>query len=79
MHILSHAHLTPYFILLFVPIFILTILIYIFSCVMFHCFIAFYVIFIFYFYFIFALSIEQTCPDLHFTTDYTLYDCVCDK
>ncbi len=28
MHILSHAHLTPYFILLFVPIFILTILIY---------------------------------------------------
>ncbi len=23
----------------------------------------------------FALSIERTCPDLHFTTDYTLYDC----
>ncbi len=49
---------------------------------MFHCFIA-YVIFIFYFiiiiYFFFALSIERTCPDLHFTTDYTLYDCVCDK
>ncbi len=21
----------------------------------------------------------RTCPDLHFTTDYTLYDCVCDK
>ncbi len=30
------------------------------------------------FYF-FALSIERTRPDLHFTTDYTLYDCVCDK
>ncbi len=47
-----------------------------------HCFIA-YVIFIFYFIiiilFFFALSIERTCPDLHFTTDYTLYDCVCDK
>ncbi len=50
---------------------------------MFHCFIA-YVIFIFYFiiiiyFYFFALSIERTCPDLHFTTDYTLYDCVCDK
>ncbi len=22
----------------------------------------------------FALSIEQTCPDLHFTTDYILYN-----
>ncbi len=32
--------------------------------------------FLFYF---FALSIERTRPDLHFTTDYTLYDCVCDK
>ncbi len=41
---------------------------YIFSCVMFH--------FLFYF---FALSIERTCPDLHATTDYTLYDCVCDE
>ncbi len=30
------------------------------------------------FYF-FALSIERTRPDLHFTTDYTLYDCVCDN
>ncbi len=36
---------------------------------MFHCF--FCVCF-------FALSIERTCPDLHFTTDYTLYDYVCD-
>ncbi len=26
-----------------------------------------------------ALSIERTCPDLHFTTDYTLYDFVCDE
>ncbi len=48
---------------------------------MFHCFIAY---FIFYFIIIiiiiiFALSIERTCPDLHFTTDYTLYDYVCDK
>ncbi len=29
--------------------------------------------------FIFALSIEQTCPDLHFTTDYILYNWVCDE
>ncbi len=48
---------------------------------MFHCFIAY---FIFYFIIIIiiiflALSIERTCPDLHFTIDYTLYDCVCDK
>ncbi len=58
------AHLTPYFILLFVPIFILTyIYIYILLC---------YVLLLFFF-------IERTCPDLHFTTDYTLYDCVCDK
>ncbi len=35
--------------------------------------------FIFFFFFFFALSIERTCPDLHFTTDYTLCDCVCDK
>ncbi len=27
----------------------------------------------------FALSIERTCPDLHFTTDYTLYDYVRDE
>jgi len=69
---LFHSHLYLY----------IYIYIYIFSCVMFHCFIA-YVIFIFYFIIIiiyfFALSIERTCPDLHFTTDYTLYDCVCDK
>ncbi len=27
----------------------------------------------------FALSIERTRPDLHFTTDYILYNWVCDK
>ncbi len=27
---------------------------------------------------LFALSIEQTCPDLHFTTD-ILYNWVCDE
>ncbi len=48
---------------------------YIFSCVMFHCFI----FIIFFLLFFFALSIERTCPDLHFTTDYTLYDCVYDE
>ncbi len=74
LHILSHAHLTPYFILLFVPIFILTILIYIYCPVL--CFIVLLPFMLFLF---FALSIERTCPDLHFTTDYTLYDCVCDK
>ncbi len=59
-----------YFILSFFHIFYLTLTyIYIYSLVL---------CFIFYFIF-FALSIERTCPDLHFTTDYTLYDCVCDK
>ncbi len=43
---------------------------------LFYCLCYFYFIIII---FIFALSIERTCPDLHFTTDYTLYDCVCDK
>ncbi len=53
----------------------------VFSCVMFHCFSACYFYSIFYFIIniFFAFSIERTCPDLHFTTDYTLYDCVCDK
>ncbi len=45
---------------------------------MFHGFIAFMLFFLFYLNF-FTLSIERTCPDLHFTTDYTLYDCVCDE
>ncbi len=27
----------------------------------------------------FALSFEQTCPDLDFTTDYILYNWVCDE
>jgi len=31
------------------------------------------------FLFFFALSIERTCPDLHFTTDYILYNWVCDE
>ncbi len=40
----------------------------------------FYFLFYYYYnFFFFALSIERTCPDLHFTTDYTLYDCVCDE
>ncbi len=52
---------------------------------MFHCFIAYVIFILFYIllllllFLFFALSIERTCPDLHFTTDYTLYDCVCDK
>ncbi len=74
------AHLTL-FIVLFVPFFILTyIYIYILLCYvsLFYCLCYFYFLFYYYYYF-FALSIERTCPDLHFTTDYTLYDCVCDK
>ncbi len=59
-----------YFILSFFHIFYLTLTyIYIYSLVL-----CFHLLFYF-----FALSIERTCPDLHFTTDYTLYDCVCDK
>ncbi len=27
----------------------------------------------------FALSVERTWPDLHFTTDYILYNWVCDE
>ncbi len=30
-------------------------------------------------YFFFALSIERTWPDLHFTSDYILYNWVCDE
>ncbi len=34
----------------------------------------------FHFYFNFvALSIERACPDLHFTTDYILYNCIFDE
>ncbi len=47
------------------PYFYLNLYLYIFSCVM--------------FLFFFALSIERTCPDLHFTTDYILYNWVCDE
>ncbi len=56
--------------------------------ILFHC--TFYSLFVSYSYlyyiysryvsfFFFALSIERTCPDLHFTTDYTLYNWVCDN
>ncbi len=45
--VIEPLNLTPYFILLFVPIFILTIFIYIFSRVMFNSFIAF-MLFLFY-------------------------------
>ncbi len=77
LHILSHC--TSYsFYFIICSLFVLIYIIYIYSLVMFHCFIAFYFFILFYFIF-FALSIERTCPDLHFTTDYTLYDCVCDK
>ncbi len=57
-------HILP---LIFFLIFILflPIFIYILLC---------YVLFIF-----FALSIERTCPDLYFTTDYILYNWVCDE
>ncbi len=44
---------------------------------MFHClfyFLFYYYYFYLFIFFFFALSIERTCPDLHFTTDYTLYD-----
>ncbi len=54
-------HILSLIFILFLPIFI-----YIFSCVMFH--------FDFDF---FALSIEQTCPDLDITTDYILCNWVC--
>ncbi len=59
MHILSHAHLTPYFILLFVPIFILTILIYIYIYIYIYslvlCFIVLlpFMLFLFYFFILF--------------------------
>ncbi len=54
------------FCILFLPIFIYILL----------CYVAFFYLCFFFF---FALSIERTCPDLHFTTDYTLHDCVCDE
>ncbi len=42
-------------------------------------FLLFFLSYYYYYFIFFALSIERTCPVLHFTTDYTLYDCVCDK
>ncbi len=82
LHILSHytSYSLFYFIICsyFHSHLYIYIYIYIFSCnvSLFYCF---FVYSLFYWLFIFALSIERTCPDLHFTTDYTLYDCVCDK
>ncbi len=57
------AHFTPY---CFLFLFYSYLYLYIFSCVRFH-------------FYIFALSVERTCPDLHFTTDYILYNWVCDE
>ncbi len=81
LHILSHC--TSYSLFYFIicsyfhsHLYLYIYIYFFFSCVMFHCFIAFFCILFIYF---FALCIERTCPDLHFTTDYTLYDCVCDK
>ncbi len=62
----SIAHLTLYF--SFLPIYIY-IYIYICSCV---------VLLLFNLY-SFALSTERTWLDLHFTSDYTLYNLLCDK
>ncbi len=83
LHILSHC--TSYsFYFIICSLFHSRLYLYIYSLVL--CFIVlllmlflFYFLFYHYYYFFFALSIERTCPDLHFTTDYTLYDCVCDK
>ncbi len=73
LHILSHC--TSYSLFYFIICSYFHSHLYVLLCYfsLFYCFL-FY--FIFYF---FALSIERTCPDLHFTTDYTLYDCVCDE
>ncbi len=68
LHILSHCTFYSFYFII-CSYFYSHLYLYIFSCVMFHCFILIF----------FALSIERTCPDLHFTTDYTLYDCVCDE
>ncbi len=74
LHILSHCTSYSLFNFIICSYFHSHLYLYIFSCVMFHCFLYYFFI-SFYF---FALSIERTCPDLHFTTDYTLYDCVCE-
>ncbi len=66
------AHFTPYFILLFLLIFFFILFLPIFKYMLL-CYVSSFI------FILFALSIERTCPDLHFTTDYTLYDCVCDK
>ncbi len=71
LHILSHC--TSYsFYFIICSLFHSHLYLYIYSLVL--CFIVLLLmLFLFYYYFIFfALSIERTCPDLHFTTDYTL-------
>ncbi len=83
-HILSHC--TSYsFYFIICSLFHSHLYLYIYSLVL--CFIVLLLMlflfhFLFYYYynfFFFCTSIERTCPDLHFTTDYTLCDCVCDK
>ncbi len=63
---LFHSHLYLYIYSLVLCFIVLLLMIFLFSILLL-------------LFFFFALSIERTCPDLHFTTDYTLYDCVCDK
>ncbi len=64
---LFHSHLYLYTYSLVLCFIVLLLMLFLFSILLLLCV------------FFFALSIERTCPDLHFTTDYTLYDCVCDK
>ncbi len=68
LHILSHC--TFYF--LFIYFIICSYFNFILTCIYILCVLCFIVLF----FISFALSIERTCPDLHFTSDYTLYDCV---
>ncbi len=76
LHILSHCTSYSLFYFIICSYFHFHLYLYIYSPVL--CFIVL-LLFIYLFINFFALSIERTCPDLHFTTDYTLYDCVCDK
>ncbi len=89
LHILSHCtSYSFYFIIcslfhshLYLYIYILLCYVSLFYCLFYFLFYYYYYYYYYYIYIFcfFALSIERTCPDLHFTTDYTLYDCVCDK
>ncbi len=69
LHIFVHCTFYSLFYFIFYLFFILFLPIFIYTLL---CYVSSFILF-------FALSIERTCPDLHFTTDYTLYDCVCDK